>query len=248
MLLPNESFCGFRMPGRSSGAIIVAGIFLAIWLLLGVNGINAFGNRCYFVGSFGGQCHFGEGFYFFLWFVAVNLVVGGIYLAQKDSHKATRSDDPPANKYDQQKWQALIAYDPDLGALFEKLKPLGKKWQDEFARSYLALNDKQYLPSIVNKIITLAKEDDQLRADGSLDHLGQKFQSVYKTPHGYMAELKDGKAIHFSQEPPRFYISLNSYKKRTNDDTEWTKLTDLADRRRFYREARRDLEGLFDPR
>lgn len=39
----------------------------------------------------------------------------------------------------------------------EKLHPLGDKWVDEFARAFLILNDKRYLPDIVQKIIADAK-------------------------------------------------------------------------------------------
>jgi hypothetical protein len=61
--------------------------------------------------------------------------------------------------YDKRKWQALLKYDPDIGQVAEKLRSLGDYWVDEFAKSYLAINDKTYLPNIVSKIIADARSD-----------------------------------------------------------------------------------------
>jgi ankyrin repeat protein len=59
--------------------------------------------------------------------------------------------------FDRAKWNALLQYDKDIALIAERLQPLGQKWLDEFASSYLALNDKQYLPSIEQKIVAAAK-------------------------------------------------------------------------------------------
>lgn len=59
-------------------------------------------------------------------------------------------------KYDQAKWSALLKYDSDIASIADKIRPFGQKWLDEFASSYLALNDKQYLPEIEHKITIAA--------------------------------------------------------------------------------------------
>lgn len=61
--------------------------------------------------------------------------------------------------FDRAKWNALVQYDKDIAMVAEKLHPLGPKWLDELASSYLALNDKKYLPDIEQKIITAAKAE-----------------------------------------------------------------------------------------
>jgi len=61
--------------------------------------------------------------------------------------------------YDRQKWNALVKYDDEIALVAEKLQPLGQRWMDEFASSYLALNDKKYLPNLVKKIIGNARKD-----------------------------------------------------------------------------------------
>ena len=63
-----------------------------------------------------------------------------------------------ADDYDRKKWQALVKYDPDIAKVATKLRELGDHWVDEFAKSYLAINDKSYLPTIVNQIISDARK------------------------------------------------------------------------------------------
>jgi hypothetical protein len=59
----------------------------------------------------------------------------------------------------EEKWKSLVENDPDLGRLVAVLLPYGQKYVDELARAYLVLNDKDYLPMIIRKIITSARKD-----------------------------------------------------------------------------------------
>jgi hypothetical protein len=61
--------------------------------------------------------------------------------------------------FDRVKWNALVKYDSDISRVVEDLEPLGKKWIEVFAADYLALNDKSYLPGIVQKIIAAARTE-----------------------------------------------------------------------------------------
>jgi len=65
------------------------------------------------------------------------------------------------DSFDRAKWNALLQYDKDIALMAEKLQPLGQKWLDEFASSYLALNDKTYLPEIERKIVAAAKAEEE---------------------------------------------------------------------------------------
>jgi hypothetical protein len=66
--------------------------------------------------------------------------------------------------YDVEKWQTLVQYDDDIAMAEARLRPLGQKWLDEFARAYLALNDKRYLPNIFQKIVQAARAEEDVRA------------------------------------------------------------------------------------
>jgi hypothetical protein len=61
--------------------------------------------------------------------------------------------------FDRAQWNALIQYDKDIAIVAEKLAPFGDKWMDEFASSYMALNDKAYLPQIEQKLIAAARAE-----------------------------------------------------------------------------------------
>jgi hypothetical protein len=57
--------------------------------------------------------------------------------------------------YDRAKWKALVEYDPDISRVVSALSPYGQKYVDQLATGYLALNDKNYLPMIVQKFSIL---------------------------------------------------------------------------------------------
>jgi hypothetical protein len=57
-----------------------------------------------------------------------------------------------------EKWQTLLKYDKEIALVADKLSPLGERWVDQFARDFLKLNDKRYLPEIVKRVIADARE------------------------------------------------------------------------------------------
>jgi hypothetical protein len=61
--------------------------------------------------------------------------------------------------YDRQEWRALLGSDADISRLAKVLEGYGQKYVDEFAAAYLAVNDKDYLPAILRKIVASASRD-----------------------------------------------------------------------------------------
>lgn len=74
----------------------------------------------------------------------------------------------PTSKFDQEKWNALLKYDTDIALIADKIRPFGQKWVDEFASSYLALNDKKYLSDIEQKITSAAKKEIEYKKQQEL--------------------------------------------------------------------------------
>jgi hypothetical protein len=68
--------------------------------------------------------------------------------------------------YDRQEWRALLSSDADISRLAKVLESYGQKYVDEFAAAYLALNDKDYLPAILRKIIASASRDSRQNIAG----------------------------------------------------------------------------------
>jgi len=62
--------------------------------------------------------------------------------------------------FDVERWNALLKYDPDIANVADQLLRFGDKWVDEFARDYLVLDDKEYLPHIFRKIVADAKREE----------------------------------------------------------------------------------------
>ena len=75
---------------------------------------------------------------------------------------------PPVTEpaaYDFVRWNALVQYDADIKRIVDALTPFGQKYVDEFARAFMALNDKSYLPQIIENILATAKADAALSGD-----------------------------------------------------------------------------------
>lgn len=79
--------------------------------------------------------------------------------AAKMPDEPARPGNAAAAEFDRVKWNALLQYDEDIASVAARLRPLGERWLDDFASSYLALNDKQYLPAIEQKIVSAAKAE-----------------------------------------------------------------------------------------
>jgi hypothetical protein len=64
-----------------------------------------------------------------------------------------------STSFDVRKWNALLNDDPGIAKIADRLRPLGQKWVDEFACLYLAANDKQRLPHIIQTILAAARRE-----------------------------------------------------------------------------------------
>jgi hypothetical protein len=94
--------------------------------------------------------------------IAAGLALLGSYETAPGGGSGTMPDhslEPQTAVFDRAKWDALIQYDKDIAAAVEQLRPLGKKWLDELAAAFLVLNDKTYLPKIVDQISTRARTE-----------------------------------------------------------------------------------------
>jgi hypothetical protein len=69
-----------------------------------------------------------------------------------ESTAATATRKKPTPLYDEHKWAILLKYDDEIATVAGRIRRLGKRWEDELAYVYLALNDKSYLAKIENKI------------------------------------------------------------------------------------------------
>lgn len=97
-----------------------------------------------------------------------NLDVDRIKSTKASSTSPTDTPVSPVARYDQSKWNALLKYDNDIASIADKIRPFGQKWLDEFASSYLALNDKQYLPEIEHKITAAATREKEEKEQAAL--------------------------------------------------------------------------------
>lgn len=151
---------------RAGGAVLAVSAFF-LWYLLGFGMI---GNL--FVLPIGAAA--------LLAFFAAPSTSKGTHLdaASATSGQRNSVSTVTGSSFDRAKWNALLEYDSEVASAAEKLRPLGAKWIDELAHSYLALNEKTYLPGLVNKISIRAKAeaDEHAKAKVQLEQDEQTYQ------------------------------------------------------------------------
>jgi hypothetical protein len=82
--------------------------------------------------------------------------------SEEDADQQQNASSPQSydeETYDKEKWNSLVENDPDFSRLVKVLALYGQKYVDELAKAYLVLKDKDYLPMILEKIVTTAKID-----------------------------------------------------------------------------------------
>jgi hypothetical protein len=135
---------------------IIAGVILALLLILGVNSVSLLGHTCYFIGPINSNSAcISPIFYFVAWAVAAGLILIGLAPVLTAKGDASQHQ---SKGYDKAKWEHLVQYDPDVAAAVKRVSPLGNFWIDEFAKAYLVLNDKQYLEAITSQILARAQK------------------------------------------------------------------------------------------
>jgi hypothetical protein len=89
--------------------------------------------------------------------LAIGIAIRAIQATFTFQKRAAAASAAQARLYDVGKWKAVLKNDKQIAKLANNLQPLGDKWVDEFARSYLAIDDKKHVWHIVQKIITDAR-------------------------------------------------------------------------------------------
>jgi hypothetical protein len=85
--------------------------------------------------------------------------ISGTEVAQQPSDGSRSSSQLDPAGYDLKKWNALLQYDADIKRVADALAPYGQKYLDQFAEAFMTINDKNYLPQIIQTILSTAKTD-----------------------------------------------------------------------------------------
>jgi hypothetical protein len=146
----------------------------------------------------------------------------------------------PTPAFDGQKWRALSEFDPDLTRVDAALRPYGEKYLSLFATEYLILNDKQYIPNILDKVLKTVRHDaaeakaaeerwDKRFSDpGYLQKFAkEKFHFLVSRPYGNVAILKTGVAILRRPDGQiSKYSKASDLRDATNDRESWFDMPD----------------------
>lgn len=220
---------------------IAFGVVLALALVLGVNTVSIFGNTCYFIGPIqnANSC-IPPPIYFITWLCVAGLILGGGFSLLKttpDTNSTVKKYD-----YDREKWESLVAHDAQIAAAAGKVQPLGEQWVNELAKSYLVLSDKQYLPSIVSKIIEKATDYEAI----GFSRLNDKINEIFKVRSGYLVCTGGAVALISGRVISKSYSAVYEYIRETSDEGPWPQLTGKQ-REDFVRDNSIALKSLISP-
>lgn len=119
---------------------------------------------------------------------------------------STQSKVSAAEGYDRQKWATLIEYDEVLRAANAEVGAYGASYSDKLARDFLGLNDKSYLPKIVEKIkadaeAAIAMKQSGMRTLEDALETGRYWDTVwYKFEDDVYVAVFDGEQVMFSDQ------------------------------------------------
>lgn len=146
---------------------------------------------------------------------------------------------PRSYDYDRKKWDALIQFDPEIARAAEALKPHGEQYVHQLAEGYLTLNDKSYLPNIVQKVtetvdadIAAAKAEEARWAERYSDPAflaalaEQKKVLFMKAGAGPIAILDDGQVLMERDGQLVHFENADALRDTTNDRDHWDILGD----------------------
>jgi hypothetical protein len=94
------------------------------------------------------------------------------------------ADENP-NRFDSEKWNALLRYDADISEAAAKLRRFGDRYVDDFAASYMAIGEKRYLPVILAKLLQAAERDAKASEANSRSVEGDNAASPSWKPRRY---------------------------------------------------------------
>ena len=131
--------------------------------------------------------------------------------------------------YDRREWRALLRSDADILRLAKILESYGQKYVDEFAAAYLAVNDKDYLPMILQKIIASARRDGGQNIAGDFPDENTNPDPVAnrKAP---AADAESNPVAVTSPEPPEAADAAVGEKKGEVDAVDAGNLTEILAR------------------
>jgi hypothetical protein len=182
----------------------------------------------------------------FFWISALVLVAGLVVSGSAVTTASGATAAGASAPYDAGRWRALTELDPEIAAAVAQVQPYGSLAVNELAAKYLTLNDKQYLAAIVKQIAEKYSAALAVQLEGQQwDDLGRKVEMVWRTPWGTIARLHDDRALVIRPGGYEILPSLGEFHSRYRGQSEnWVEITDIEEKRRFFREARLVLQDL----
>lgn len=139
-----------------------------------------------------------------------------------------------ASDYDERKWAALVEYDPEIRRFADEVTQMGPSYERELASSYLALNDKSYLPAIVEKLKSRfeAEAPERRRKIGEqvTERLVDSFH-VFETENGPVFGNTYYNILAVTSSGPLFFPSRDDYAKALGSTSSWGRVSDPSAKR-----------------
>ena len=143
---------------------------------------------------------------------------------------------PENPSYDLAKWRALVEYDDDIKRAAETVRPFGPRYEARLASDYLALNDKNYLPQILEKVKAAAEagvlSDKELAEERArIADFDRYVRRCYEVPTGKLVVLQNDRALAQVDGQIRAYKDPADFRDQVNDhESTWDEVVDPSQR------------------
>lgn len=202
-------------------AFIAIGFLAGLGTLIIVHHTSFLGYECYYVGEMRPDTTCVNPIIYYGWMLVVISVLGvGFYrLAQQRGIIVSNRYEPARSgpyqyaertaaarptpvksaenenlAYDRKKWAMLKEYDTDLSSAASSMVAYGTKYEHELASSYLAIDDKAYLPAIVERLTSKAEAEIASSSKYTTEHTAlREFQLKIDAQEGI--DLLSGKKV-----------------------------------------------------
>lgn len=135
------------------------------------------------------------------------------------------------------KWDTLVAVDTDFFAAREAIKPYGVAALEELKVRYSHLDNKQYLLPLTHFL------EDKWWERNTLGN--STFERIWKADNGWIAILRDGRALLVTVAEHRLYRTLDALlTAHPSDRSHWLEVSDIHGKKEFAAAGKEALEFL----
>lgn len=151
-------------------------------------------------------------------------------------------DNAARSPFNMNEWTTLVEVDSEIAGFAREARALGAKYERCLARKFLALNEKQFLPHLMQKVRKEFEREQAAMSEPPGPDDGRNIDYMYRKGAHFAAVMKNGEAIAWVGARYVIFKSIADYRAFMNDyDEQYVPADDPHSRATFVASARKAL-------